>query len=377
MSKLKVSHVLLAVAAGYGTFSAVRALWKLFWERQRAIILTNGAMEVHVSPIGASLVKIIVPDSRGNKADVVLGYEKPITYLDCDPCPYFGVIVGRVANRMAKGRFLLDGKEHSLLVNNGPNALHGGAKGLHKRIWESRRVSDESSVGVELSYTSPDGEEGYPGRLTVQVLYRLSKWKNELETTVTARTDKKTVVNIAGHSYFNLAGHQSGSILDHVLTIRGDHYTPVDDVQIPTGEILPVHNTPFDFTEPHAIGERIAQVEGGYDHNYVLFGMGPQAKFIVQKNGMVDRPKLAATLTDPKSGRSMDILTNAPGVQFYSGNFLSHEVTGGKDGARYEKHGGLCLETQGFPNAINTASFPSVVLEPDQTYSHTFIYSFK
>ena len=203
--------------------------------KKKLIILKNeSGMQVHISQVGCAIVKLIVPDKQGNHADVVLGFDSPDQYLNCSPCPYFGVIVGRVANRIAKGKFSLDGKEYTLEVNNGPNALHGGARGLHKRVFTSREISDESSLGVELSYTSPDGEEGYPGTVSIQVVYRMSRRKNELETTVTATSDKRTILNIAGHSYFNLAGHQSGSILDHVLTIKGDQYTPVDEVQIPT-----------------------------------------------------------------------------------------------------------------------------------------------
>lgn len=336
----------------------------------------NTGMEVHITPIGAAITKMIVPH-KGKKADVVLGYDSAEQYARGDPCTYFGVCVGRVANRIAEGKFKLGDNEYSLLVNNGPNSLHGGALGLHKRVWDAREVSGETSTGVELTYTSPPGEEGYPGELHVSVSYILSKAKNELLVVIRANADERTPVNIAQHSYFNLGGHAAGTILDHVLTLpKADHYTPVDAVQIPTGQILPVTSTPFDFTEPHAIGERIGEVEGGYDHNYVLFGMGPQARFIV-KNGMAsEKPKLAATLKDPKSGRTMDVLTTAPGVQFYSGNFLSSGVQGAKGGAQYQKHSGLCLETQGFPNAINTPAFPSVILEPDSTYRHEIVYRF-
>ncbi|GFR42234.1 hypothetical protein Agub_g3128 [Astrephomene gubernaculifera] len=348
----------------------------------------NG-MEVHVSVFGAAILKMLVPDKKGHSADVVLGYGTVEEYETANPCTYFGVIVGRVANRIAQARFRLGGTEYRLLANNGENALHGGLKGLHKRLWEGRLLRGQDFEAVQLHYTSPEGEEGYPGTLHVSVTYRLARDSNELTTTITATTDEATPVNLAQHSYFNLAGHASGSILSHRLRLHGaDHYTPVSPALIPTGEVAPVAGTPFDFTAAqagggglpaHSIGSRIEQVPGaapgGYDHNYVLFGMGPQARFIV-KNGMAsDKPKLAATLVDPGSGRAMDLLTTAPGVQFYSGNFLDGTVVG-KGGVRYGKHAGLCLETQGFPDAINQPNFPSIVLQPQDTYRHEIVYRF-
>ncbi|GIL50020.1 hypothetical protein Vafri_6358 [Volvox africanus] len=348
---------------------------------------TNG-MEVHISVFGAAILKVLVPDKTGSRADVVLGYGTVEAYERASPCTYFGVVVGRVANRIANARFTLDGTEYALLANDGPNSLHGGLKGLHKRVWEGRLIHGKDFEAVQLHYTSPEGEEGFPGTLHVYVTYRLSRDANELTTSIVATTDEATPVNIAQHSYFNLGGHSSGSILGHKLRLHGaDHYTPVSTALVPTGEIAPVAGTPFDFTaaEPetslpvHSIGSRIEQVPGaapgGYDHNFVLFGMGPQAR-ILTKNGMAsEKPKLAATLVDPVSGRAMDLFTTAPGVQFYSGNFLDGTSVG-KGGVKYGKHAGLCLETQGFPNAINEPAFPSVVLQPQETYHHEIVYRF-
>lgn len=333
-------------------------------------------MEVHITPIGAAITQLIVPDKHGKKSDVVLGYDDVETYVKGDPCTYFGVVVGRCANRIANGKFTINGEDAKLLVNNGPNALHGGALGLHKRRWDAREMVTETHVGVELRYDSPHGEEGYPGNLHVTVTYQLSKESNELSCYITATTDEATPVNIAQHSYFNLGGHASGNVLGHIVRLPGgDHYTPVNKDGIPTGKIVPVKGTPFDFTDEHTIGERIEQVPGGYDHNYVLFNMGPQASTLTKQGRASDKPKLAATVTDPASGRSMDVLTTAPGIQFYTGNFLDGSIEG-KAGVGHPKHAGLCLETQGFPNAVNEPGFPSVVLQPEDTYVHEVVYKF-
>ncbi|KAG2430642.1 hypothetical protein HYH02_013640 [Chlamydomonas schloesseri] len=375
------SSVLLGLAAL--KVRSLRSQGAASWHSSLPVFKLKNAngMEVHVSTFGAAILKVVVPDKAGKKADVVLGYGSVEEYETANPVTYFGVVVGRVANRIANARFSLEGVDYRLLANNGPNALHGGLKGLHKRRWEGRKVADDDgNESVQLHYTSPEGEEGYPGTLHVHVTYTLLKSTNELRTSIVATTDEATPVNIAQHSYFNLGGHASGTILGHTLRLVGaDHYTPVSDKLIPTGEIAPVAGTPFDFTSPQTIGSRIDKVPGaapgGYDHNFVLFGMGPQAKFIA-KNGMAsDKPKLAATLVDPASGRAMDVLTTAPGVQFYSGNFLDGSSVG-KGGVRYGKHAGLCLETQGFPNAINEPKFPSIVLQPQDTYHHEIVYRF-
>ncbi|PSC74817.1 Galactose mutarotase [Micractinium conductrix] len=291
--------------------------------------------------------------------------------------PYFGALVGRVANRIAGAQFSLDGKTYKLAANNGPNCLHGGKVGFDKVLWEAQRANSSGGQAVRLTYTSKDGEESFPGTASVCVTYTLTD-ANELLTEMRGTTDAATPINLAQHSYFNLGGHASGTVLDHELTIHGDHYTPVDDVAIPTGDITPVSGTPFDFTSPHRVGERIQDVPGpapfGYDHNYVLFGLGPDAKSKCGPSGMAsDMPQLAATLYHPPSGRGMNVSTTAPGMQFYSGNFLDGTLSG-KGGAVYKQHAGLCLETQGFPNAINQDSFPNVVLRPGEEYRHLVVY---
>mmetsp|Transcript_17774 Transcript_17774/g.53277 ORF Transcript_17774/g.53277 Transcript_17774/m.53277 type:complete len:421 (-) Transcript_17774:346-1608(-) len=348
-----------------------------FYEALPLVKLINPAgMQVHISAMGAVITKMIVPDKSGRKADVVLGYEDVESYSTAQPVTYFGAIVGRCANRIAGGKFTIDGETFNLLKNDGDNALHGGSMGLHKRVFEVRETSTDDYDGVELSYNSPDGEEGYPGNLYITVAYRLSRTSNQLSTEIRASTDAATPVNIVQHSYFNLAGHSAGDILGHTLrVVGGDHYTPVSASLAPTGEILPVAGTPFDFTSTHRIGERIAKTPGGYDHNFVLFGLGPQTRYAVRPNGSVsDSPRLAAELHDPSSGRTMQVLTTAPGMQFYSGNFL--DGVAGKNRAVYQKHAGLCLETQAFPDSVNQPTFPNVVIKPGEPYRHEVVYRF-
>lgn len=313
--------------------------------------------------------------------DVVLGFNKPSTYALLSNPPYFGAVVGRVANRIAGGRFKLEGRDYSLVQNNGPNALHGGPSGFHTRVFKvtSRDFSDKGSA-VTLTYSSSDGEEGYPGTLDVVVCYELLAHSPELHITFTATTDKPTPINLAQHSYFNLHGHSSGrDIRDHEVKLAADHYTPVDDVQIPTGEILPVTGTPFDFnSQAHTIGERLDQVPGGqgYDHNYVLFGMGPQAKYITRNHAAASTPRLAATVREPSSGLTLEVLTTTPGMQFYTGGFLGGKLPDVKEGAHYTRFGGLCLEAQSLPDSINQPAFPSVVLNPGETYKQQLVYRF-
>ncbi|KAL4447516.1 hypothetical protein ABPG75_004735 [Micractinium tetrahymenae] len=344
------------------------------------IVVKNGkGVEVHLIRRGAIITRLLVPDKSGSVADVVLGFDEEQPYKD-GTSPYMGALVGRVANRIANASFTLDGETYRLAANNGPNCLHGGKVGFDKVEWAAQRQDSDRGQAVRFTYTSQDGEEGFPGTLHVAVTYTLTE-ENELVAEMSATTDKATPLNLAQHSYFNLAGHASGTVLGHELTIHGgDHFTPVDDVAIPSGEVAPVRGTPFDFTSPHTAGERIEDVPGpapgGYDHNYVLFGLGPDAKDRCLPSGQAsETPQLAATLVDPASGRGMNVLTTAPGVQFYSGNFLDGSLRG-KGGAAYPKHAGLCLETQGFPNAINTPSFPTVVLRPGEEYRHTVIYQF-
>jgi aldose 1-epimerase len=303
-----------------------------------------------------------VPDNKGKIGDVILGFDTLKGYLDGHP--YFGSNAGRVANRIAKGRFALDGKEYKLATNNGPNSLHGGLKGFDKVVWHAGPASADGP-SVVFNYRSPDGEEGYPGNLDVSILYTLTH-SNELRVVYRAVTDKPTPVNLAHHSYFNLAGPASGDVLGHEVTIFADKYTPVDETLIPTGKIESVKGTPLDFTTPHTIGERIGELKGdpgGYDHNFVL------------RSGGSKTPELAARVYEPKSGRVLEVLTTEPGLQFYTGNFLDGKLTG-RGGVVYKKHAGFCMEAQHFPDAVNRPEFPSVILKPGQTYTQTTVYRF-
>ncbi len=326
--------------------------------------LTNGSgATAKIMTYGAILTELRVPDRDGKLGDVVLGFDSLQGYLAGHP--YFGANVGRVGNRVAKGKFTLDGKEYKLATNNGPNSLHGGIKGFDKVVWKAGPAAADGP-SINLTYRSPDGEEGYPGNLTVSLTYTLTA-DNSLRVAYGAWTDKPTPVNLAHHSYFNLAGPASGDVLGHRVTIFADKYTPVDDTLIPTGKIEPVKGTPLDFTTPHTIGERIAELKGdpvGYDHNYVL------------RSGGSKTPELAARVYEPKSGRVLEVLTTEPGLQFYTGNFLDGTLKG-KGGVVYQKHAGFCLEAQHFPDSVNHPEFPSVILRPGQTYSQTTVYRFR
>jgi aldose 1-epimerase len=328
--------------------------------------LTNdNGMVVKIMNYGGTVTSLIVPDRNGKMGDVVLGYDNLDGYLKNNP--YFGSIIGRYANRIAKGRFILNGIEYKLAQNNGENHLHGGIKGFDKVVWNAKEVKTGNGVGVELSYLSKDGEEGYPGNLSVTVTYILTN-NNELKINYLATTDKDTVVNLTHHSYFNLAGAGEGDILGHELMINADKFTPVDKNLIPTGELRSVKGTPMDFTQPTPIGARINQEDEqlifgkGYDHNWVLNLV----------DGALTR---VARVYEPKTGRVMEVFTTEPGMQFYSGNFLDGTITG-KGGKVYYQRYGFCLETQHFPDSPNKPQFPSTVLKPGQTYKTTTIYQF-
>ncbi|HWP46191.1 MAG TPA: aldose epimerase family protein [Candidatus Limnocylindrales bacterium] len=328
--------------------------------------LTNdNGMVVKITNYGGTVTSLIVPDRNGKMGDVVLGYDNLDGYLKNNP--YFGCIIGRYANRIAKGRFVLNGVEYKLAQNNGENHLHGGIKGFDKVVWNAKEVKAGNGVGVELSYLSKDGEEGYPGNLSVTVTYVLTN-NNELKINYLATTDKDTVVNLTHHSYFNLAGAGEGDILGHELMINADKFTPVDKTLIPTGELRSVKGTPMDFTQSTAIGARINQEDEqlifgkGYDHNWVLN--------IVE--GALTR---VARVYEPKTGRVMEVFTTEPGMQFYTGNFLDGTITG-KGGKVYYQRYGFCLETQHFPDSPNKPQFPSTVLKPGQTYRTTTVYQF-
>ncbi|NIM12370.1 MAG: galactose-1-epimerase [Candidatus Aminicenantes bacterium] len=326
--------------------------------------LTNAnKMAVKITNYGGIVTSIMVPDKNGELDDVVLGFDTLETYLEGHP--YFGAIVGRYGNRIAKGQFTLKGVTYKLAANNGENHLHGGIKGFDKVVWKAKEIKKENEVGVRLSYLSKDGEEGYPGNLSAVVTYTLTN-DNELKIHYEAETDKPTPVNLTHHSYFNLGGAGSGDVLGHVLTLHADRYTPVDVGLIPTGELKPVKDTPMDFTTPTAIGKRIHEVKGGYDHNYVLNNWDESQPSL----------RLAARVKEPISGRVMEVWTTEPGMQFYSGNFLDGTITG-KKGKVYHKHYGFCLETQHFPDSPNKPNFPSTILEPGKEYTHTTVYTFK
>jgi aldose 1-epimerase len=321
-------------------------------------------MEARLLDLGATLVSLRVPDRDGRPGNVVLGYERVEDYAD-DPF-YLGAMVGRFANRIAQARFTLDGRQHHLPANNGPHHLHGGPGGFHRRLWRGENFRDGEVAGAAFSLESPDGEEGYPGLLQVRVTYSLSP-ADELVVECTATTDQPTPVSLAQHSYFNLAGR--GDILGHRLTINADRYLPVDEGLIPTGELAPVEATPFDFRQPEPIGSRIEDDHeqlrrgAGYDHNFVLNRPGP---------GLVH----AAHLTDPRTGRVLDVHTTLPGLQLYSGNFLDGR-SAGPSGRVLARRGGVCLEAQHFPDAPNQPGFPSAILRPGQEYRAKTVFAFR
>ncbi len=321
----------------------------------------EAGLEARIMTYGATLVSLKLPDRAGTLADVNLGFDTLEGYLGAHP--YFGVIVGRYANRIAKARFAIDGVEYRLAANNNENSLHGGLKGFDKVVWSAEAARLADSAGLKLSYLSKDGEEGYPGNLAVTVVYTLTE-AGELRIDYEATTDRKTPVNLTNHAYWNLKGQGNGDILGHVLRLEADRITAVDSAAnlIPTGEVLPVAGTPFDFTAPHAIGERIARVEGGYDHNFVLRSGGGTLA-------------LAARVEEPESGRVLEIWTDQPAIQLYTGNFLDGTVSG-KGGKAYQKHYGFCLETQHFPDSPNHPNFPSTILEPGRTYRTTTVHKF-
>ena len=326
--------------------------------------LTNAnGVEARIMTYGGTVVSLKTPDRDGKLKDVVLGYETLDGYLKNSP--YFGSIIGRYGNRIANGTFRLNGNRYTLPKNDGENTLHGGIKSFDKVVWKATEIKGKDGVGLSLSYLSKDGEEGFPGNLSVTVVYTLTN-KNELKIDYRASTDKETVVNLTHHSYFNLAGE--GSILDHELMINADRFTPVDSRLIPTGELRAVKGGPLDFTKSAVIGARIDRQDEqlvlgkGYDHNWVL-------------NRGKARLGLAARAYDPRSGRVMEVYTTEPGIQLYTGNFLDGSITG-KGGQVYKRRYGFCLETQHFPDSPNKPSFPSTALKPGQVYQTTTVYKF-
>jgi aldose 1-epimerase len=318
----------------------------------------NRGIKAVVTNYGATLLELWTPDQSGKSGNIILGYDSLSGYLQKGN-PYFGAIVGRYANRINHGTFTMDGKSYTLVANDNGNTLHGGLKGFDKVIWTVNQVNDSS---LSLSYSSPNGEEGFPGNLTVKVVYTVDA-KNALQIDYTALTDQKTPVNLTNHAYFNLSAGRDSTILNEELTINSNQFTPVNDHLIPTGEIASVDHTPMDFQRPTKIGEHISQVKGGFDHNYVLKA---EPDHISQ---------LAAELYDRKSGRMMKVYTTQPGIQLYTGNFLNGHLVG-HGGRRIVKNGALCLETQHFPDSPNQPGFPNTILEPGQTFHETTIYQF-
>ncbi|MFT3749507.1 MAG: aldose epimerase family protein [Agriterribacter sp.] len=328
------------------------------------VLKNNNGACVAITNYGGRIVSIVVPDKNGKPTDVAVGFKTVKEYHGPGDA-YFGALVGRVGNRIAKGKFTLDGKEYTLATNNGPNSLHGGKKGFSAVVWDATQPNDST---LSLAYVSKDGEEGFPGTLTSNVTYTLGA-DNSIRIDYKATTDKKTVVNLTNHTYFNLNGEGSGTILDHLVQINADKYTPVDATLIPTGKLEPVAGTAFDFTKPTAIGSRIDTVNniqlkngGGYDHNFVLTNAGPALH-------------KAAEVTGDQSGIVMDVLTTEPGLQFYIGNFMSGKSSF-KSGAKDDYRTAFCMETQHFPDAPNQKNFPSIVLEPGKEYNTTTVYKF-
>jgi aldose 1-epimerase len=311
---------------------------------------------------GGTLEGLWVPDRKKNIRDVVLGFDDLKGYLS--PHPNIGGIIGRYANRIAKGKFSIDGQEYSLATNNGPNALHGGTVGFDRKVWKGEAVSGAKEAAVRLTYVSPDGEEHFPGTLTVTVMYTLTE-DNALRIEYTATTDKPTTVNLTNHSYFNFSG--GGNVLGYMLMLNASKYTPVDSTMIPTGELAPVKGTAYDFTKPMTIGSRIAELEkikelGGYDINYAV-------------DGEIGQPRLAAKVADPFSGREMEVWTTAPGLQLYTSNWMDGSIKG-KGGVAYKRFGAVCLEAQNYPDSVNHANFPNAILRPGEVYHTETIYKF-
>lgn len=324
----------------------------------RFTLRSGRGVAARITNYGGIVTSVEAPDRNGVAGDIVLGFDTLDGYLQTHP--YFGALIGRVANRIARGRFTLDEREYTLAVNNGPNHLHGGLKGFDKVVWRAEPSADAAGAHLQLSYVSADGEEGYPGTVSVTVTYTLTP-SNELRIDYSATTDKATPVNLTNHTYWNLAAR--GNVLGHEVTIQADRYTPVGDTLIPTGELSTVAGTPFDFRTAKRIDRDIARLSTnprGYDHNWVLNGTGL---------------KVAARVHDPATGRVLEVLTDQPGLQFYTGNFLDATIVG-KGGVRYERHAGLCLETQHFPDSVNHPNFPSTIVRPGAQYRTTTVYRF-
>jgi len=369
MRKIRVisSVALLVLSAVFANAQVSKQIIELVHGQEWSLytLKNRRGMEVKIINFGGTVTSIKVPDRSGKFADVVLGFNNIDDYLK--PHPSFGTAVGRFANRIAKGRFSLNGVEYKLAINNGENHLHGGIKGFDDVLWTGEEVNSPAGPAVRLTYLSKDGEEGYPGNLHVTMVYTLTN-QNELRIDYTATTDKDTVINLTHHSYFNLAGEGNGDILNHRLKLNAASFTPTDAGSIPTGELRSVRGTPFDFLTPRAIGQRIDQDDeqlkfgNGYDHNFVI-------------NGRMGTLRQAAIVTEPGSGRVMEVWTTEPGVQLYTGNFLDGSFVG-KSGKSYQRRSGFCLETQHYPDSPNKPNFPTTTLKKGATFKSTTIYRF-
>ena len=374
-----VGLVLVAAALGFGAAGCcsmcckkaeIKIMKEPFGKTQDGVAVdcytlkNHNGVEMKVINYGATIITLKVPDQNGKLDDIVLGFDKLADYEA--KSPYFGCIVGRYGNRIAKGKFTLNGVPYCLATNNGPNSLHGGLKGFNKAVWHAKEMQTAAGPAVEFTHVSKDGDEGYPGNLTMKLVYTLTD-KNEVRIDYTATTDKDTVINLTNHSYFNLAGQGNGDILGHEMMINASHFTPVDETLIPTGELRPVKGTPFDFTKATAIGARIQQ-----DDEQLKFGKGYDHNWVLDKDEIMS---LAARVVEPQSGRVLEVSTTEPAVQFYCGNFLDGTLTG-KAGKVYKQRYGLCLETQHYPDSPNHLNFPPTVLRPGQTYQTTTIFRF-
>lgn len=329
------------------------------------ILKNKNEMEIAVTNYGGFVVAVMAPDKNGDYADVVLGHSSLHDYQHTSE-PYLGSLVGRYGNRIAGGKFTLEGKEYTLAINNGPNTLHGGLTGFNAVVWDAEQLNSQT---LKLNYLSVDGEEGFPGNLSVEVIYHLSN-DNALEISYQAMTDKTTIVNLTQHSFFNLAGNAkpTPTICNHILTINADHYTPMDNVSVPTGQIAPVAGTPMDFRTPHVVGKRIDD-----EFEQLVFGKGYDHCYVLNKKETGEL-SFAAKVTEPESGRTLEVYTTEPGVQLYTGNWLGGFE--GKYGATYPERSAICLETQHFPDSPNKPHFPSVVLHPGEVYTQKCIYKF-
>ncbi len=331
--------------------------------------LTNiHGLEVRIITYGGIITSVRTPDREGHVANIGLGCPNLADYQT--KSPYFGALIGRYGNRIAGGRFTLDGKAYSVPVNNGPNSLHGGIEGFDKKVWQAKIVQREDAVGLELKLTSPDGDEGYPGTLSVTVVYTLTD-ADELRLDYTATTDKLTVVNLTNHAYWNLLGEGRGTVYGHVMTLNADHYTPDDEALIPTGELAPVAGTPFDFRAPKAIAAAVRS-----DHPQVVLGRGVDHNFVLNRSSAEDRSLIwAARMYEPEGGRSMEVWTTEPGIQVYTGNFLDGSVYG-PSGRAYRQGDAFALETQHYPDSVNHPNFPSTELRPGEPYRSTTVFKF-